>query len=88
MFEAHASDVDFYMMKITRLEADLAATQEELMSARLRLRTAEDFQIKYELLLKQSEQENVRLRYEERGESSKISQIISLKIEERDSYWS
>ena len=56
MNDPYPSDLDFYQMKITRLESDLAATQDELMSARLRLRTAEDFQIKYELLLKQSEQ--------------------------------
>jgi hypothetical protein len=34
-------------MKIARLESDLSATQDELMAARLRLRTAEDYQIKY-----------------------------------------
>lgn len=47
MQEAYQSDIDFYLMKISRLESDLATTQEELMTARLRLRTAEDFQIKY-----------------------------------------
>ena len=34
------SDADFYMLKINRLEADLSDLQEELMTARLRLRTA------------------------------------------------
>ena len=43
------------------------------MGARLRLRTAEDFQIKYELLLKQSEEENVRLRFVEREDEGKIA---------------
>ena len=88
MFDSRATDVDFYMMKITRLEADLAANQEELMSARLRLRTAEDFQIKYELLLKQSEQENFRLRFNEKEDEGKIAELISLRIAERDQYWS
>ena len=73
MHEAYQSDIDFYLMKISRLESDLAATQEELMTARLRLRTAEDFQIKYELLLKQSEQDNYRLRFSEKEDQSKIS---------------
>lgn len=58
MLDAQISDLDFYLMKIGRLESDLAATQNELISARLRLRTAEDYQIKYELLLKQSEQDS------------------------------
>jgi hypothetical protein len=54
MLDAQISDIDFYLIKIGRLESDLAATQNELLNARLRLRTAEDYQIKYELLLKQS----------------------------------
>ncbi len=58
MLDAQISDLDFYLMKIGRLESDLAATQNEQISARLRLRTAEDYQIKYELLLKQSEQDS------------------------------
>lgn len=58
------------------------------MTARLRLRTAEDFQIKYELLLKQSEQENFRLRFSEKEDECKIAEMISLKIMERDDYWS
>lgn len=55
-------------MKINRLEVDLAATQEELMAARLRLRTAEDYQIKYELLMKQTQQESSRMKLYEREE--------------------
>ena len=58
------------------------------MAAKLRLRTAEDFQIKYELLLKQSEQENFRLRFSEKEDQSRIAEIINLKITERDDYWS
>ena len=56
------SDADFYERKIMRLEGDIAALHEELNIARTRLRTAEDFQIKYELLLKQSNMENNRLK--------------------------
>lgn len=47
MLDPQLGEIEFYHMKIGRLESDLIATQEELMSARLRLRTAEDYQIKY-----------------------------------------
>lgn len=40
MLDAQLSDIEFYLLKINRLESDLAATQNELISARLRLRTA------------------------------------------------
>ena len=80
MQDPYLSDIDFYLMKISRLETDLASTQDELMAAKLRLRTAEDFQIKYELLLKQSEQENFRLRFSEKEDQSRIAEIINLKI--------
>ena len=59
------SDIDFYERKIMRLETDIAVMQEELSTARMRLRTAEDFQIKYDLLLRQSQQENQRLKMAE-----------------------
>ena len=56
MIEVPVADIDFYERKIRRLETDLTALQDELTTARLRLRTAEDFQIKYELLLQKSQQ--------------------------------
>lgn len=40
MLDAQAADIEFYVMKIARLESDLAATQNELLNARLRLRSA------------------------------------------------
>ena len=62
---------DFYQLKLHRLEQDFALVQgqlfyysEELNLARIRLRTAEDFEIKYELLTKQNSsllQENNKL---------------------------
>lgn len=45
-------DVDFYRRKAERLEEDLLTITEELNKARLRLRSAEDYQIKYDLMLK------------------------------------
>jgi hypothetical protein len=50
----HASDVDFYTRKISRLEEDNSSLLEELAKLRARLRTAEDFEIKYHILLKNS----------------------------------
>ena len=47
-------DIDFYLRKITRLEDDLNIVQDELARARVRLRRAEDFEIKYDLLIKQN----------------------------------
>jgi hypothetical protein len=46
-------DVDFYLRKVVRLEGDLAKCQDELSAARIRLRKAEDFELKYEMLAKQ-----------------------------------
>lgn len=46
-------DVDFYMKKCDRLEEDIMLMGDELNRARIRLRKAEDFEIKYELLSKQ-----------------------------------
>lgn len=65
----------------------MANFQEELTNARLRLRTAEDFQIKYELLLQKSQQENDRLKNEERELADKHHELLSLKISENDKQW-
>jgi hypothetical protein len=40
---------------VNRLENDLAQLQDELGLARFRLHKAEDFEIKYELLVKQNQ---------------------------------
>lgn len=80
MLDPQLGEIEFYHMKIGRLESDLIATQEELMSARLRLRTAEDYQIKYQLLLKQFEQESDRFKSYEVEEEEKIAELITLKI--------
>jgi len=45
-------NADFYERKIRRLEEDLVMIQEELTKVRFRLRNAEDFEIKYHILLK------------------------------------
>lgn len=54
-------DVDFYKRKVNRLENDYTSIQEDLNKARIRLRRAEDFELKYELILKQNTQLNNEL---------------------------
>lgn len=46
-------DMDFYSRKINRLENDNNQIHEEVNKLRIRLRRAEDFELKYELSLKQ-----------------------------------
>jgi hypothetical protein len=60
--EVSVSDVDFYQRKIIRLEDDISILHEELAKLRTRLRVAEDYEIKYHILLKNSEAELMELR--------------------------
>ncbi len=46
--------MDFYRRKVNRLENDCTSLQDDLNKARIRLRRAEDFELKYELILKQN----------------------------------
>ena len=47
-------DLDFYKRKVGRLENDCNQLQEDLNKARIRLRRAEDFELKYDLIMKQN----------------------------------
>lgn len=42
-----SSDTDYYVRKIRRLEQDLQLREDELSNTRIRLRKAEDFELKY-----------------------------------------
>lgn len=53
--EVSCSDSDFYERKILRLEDDISILHEELAKVRTKLRIAEDFEIKYHILLESSE---------------------------------
>lgn len=55
MTEASISNMDFYERKIRKLEECNYDLLEELSILRNRLRIAEDFEIKYTILLKNSE---------------------------------
>ena len=46
--------MDFYRRKVNRLENDCTSLQVDLNKARIRLRRAEDYELKYELILKQN----------------------------------
>lgn len=56
-----STERDFYERKINRLETSINSLEDELAATKIRLRTAEDFQIKYDLLLRQSQQDTLRL---------------------------
>jgi len=60
--EVTCSDADFYQRKIMRLEDDIGLLHEELAKHRAKLRIAEDFEIKYNILLKTSEAEIKKLK--------------------------
>ena len=49
-------DLDFYQRKVNRLENDLNHRQDEINIMRFRLQKAEDFEIKYELLVKENQE--------------------------------
>ena len=81
------ADLDFYERKISRLEADMATLHEELNVARARLRSAEDYQIKYELLLRQSNHENARLKKMEEAEREKFNKLLVEELEKAQKIW-
>ena len=54
MIEVAVNDVDFYQRKIIRLEDDIGILHDELAKVRTKLRVAEDYEIKYHILLNNS----------------------------------
>ena len=62
MIEIPKGDIEFFERKISRLETELIASQEELATVYTKLRTAEDFRIKYEVLLRKAQEENNKLK--------------------------
>lgn len=59
-------DMDYYLRKITRLENENNGVQDELAKAKVKLRRAEDFEIKFDLLLKQNSTLNTDLERRDR----------------------
>lgn len=77
-------DINFYIRKVNRLEGDLSLLQDELSGARVRLRKAEDFEIKYDLVLKQ----NNNLLVENERLSKELANLIAdnkkMKLKQED----
>lgn len=46
--------MEFYQRKIRRIENELAIAQDEVNKLRVKLKRAEDFEMKYEILFKES----------------------------------
>lgn len=55
-------NVQFYEKKIRQLEEENHYNQEELSKCRSRLRAAQDYEIKYEILLKSSQSDMLKLK--------------------------
>ena len=58
------------------------------MKLRTRLRTAEDFEIKYSLVVQANQREMEKLRGNmERQEETKLKEVVTQKLKENDEYW-
>ena len=73
--------MDFYKRKVGRLENDCNTLQEDLNKARIRLRRAEDFELKYQLILKQNSNLQNELDKKDKELNQKRSQLENLKVE-------
>lgn len=72
-------DIDFFKRKINRLENDCNGLQEDLNKARIRLRRAEDFELKYELILKQNTYLQNELDKKEKDLTQKKTELENLR---------
>ncbi len=80
MIEVPISDIDFYERKIQSIEQDNHYLHEEIMKLRARLRIAEDFEIRYNLLVASNQRDTDRLRSMiEKHEETKWQLILSSK---------
>ena len=64
-------DLDFYIRKVRRLQGESALLEDQLSKVRVRLRRAEDYEIKYELLLV----ENANLKKDVEEKEKKMYEI-------------
>lgn len=62
MIEANVTSFDFYERKIRRLEECNDTLHEEVAILHSKLRIAEDYEIKYAILLKNSDREKEKLK--------------------------
>lgn len=79
------NDLDFYVRKVRRLETDNAQLTDELNKLRVKLRRAEDFEIKYEVLL--GEQTKIKKEIEEKEKAVRelktLNEKLTIAIDER-----
>lgn len=88
MIEIALSDIDFYERKIQTLEQDNVYLHDEIIKLRARLRTAEDFEIKYGLLVSANQKDMAKLRSNvERQEEIKWLETLAGKVKENDAAW-
>jgi spore coat polysaccharide biosynthesis protein SpsF (cytidylyltransferase family) len=88
MIEVSCSDIDFYERKIARLEEDNVMLHEELANVRSRLRTAQDYEIRYELLMQSSNDEIQRLRSgQAKAEEARREEYVAIKLRENNEKW-
>ncbi len=88
MIEVSCSDIDFYERKIARLEEDNVMLHEELANVRSRLRTAQDYEIRYELLMQSSNDEIQRLRSgQAKAEEARRDEFVAIKLRENNEKW-
>ena len=72
--------MDFYKRKVNRLENDCNSLQEDLNRARIRLRRAEDYELKYELILKQNTNLQNEIDKKDKELNQKKSELENVKL--------
>lgn len=80
-----SNDLDFYARKVRRLENDNNIIQDELNKVRVRLRRAEDFEIKYDLLSGEAAalRKDIDLRDKQIRELKSLNEKLTFAAEER-----
>jgi hypothetical protein len=79
------NDLDFYVRKVRRLENDNNIIQDELNKVRVRLRRAEDFEIKFDLLSGEANalRKDIDLRDKTIRDLKALNEKLSFAVEER-----
>lgn len=88
MIEVPDNDIEYYQRKVVRMEQDICILQDELNRVRIKLRTAEDFEIKYRILLKNNEVDLQRARIEAiKNEEARSREKIAEALKQNDEHW-
>lgn len=88
MIEVPDNDIEYYSRKVVRMEQDISLLQEELNRTRLRLRTAEDYEIKYRILIKNNEVDLQRAKIEAaKAEEERNRELLAVALRESDERW-